>query len=369
MFGKTEKKNQSLPDVKITKMPDDFYAGTNPIIKFQTVEKVIKSPQIEKSILSSADKILLDKKTAMGAGNKLHPINLFANWKFLIVAGLGILIIGGSIIGFYYWWQYRKAMPVPQEPVQPVVTEPIVQSIVPEITSTSTAISEPIPTTIPVVSTEVKLDIPSSLLGNSIDTDQDDITDIAEGLFDTDPSVPDTDDDKFPDGHEVFYLYNPAGKEPMKLIDSGLVNVYANPAFLYKIFYPKSWVVGNVDINYKDVLFSTLSGENIEVRVMDMNPGETFNDWFSRNANNEQLADYLPFESVFKQAGFARKDNLVYFFPKGNQVFAVLYHTTDSSVVNYRIVIKMLARSFQFGNSTDLPIRPVEESSSSSVSL
>jgi hypothetical protein len=79
------------------------------------------------------------------------------------------------------------------------------------------------------------------------------------------------------------------------------------------------------------------------------------------------LADYLPFESVFKETGFARKDNLVYFFPKGNQVFAILYHTTDSNVVNYHMVIKMLARSFQFGSATEVPARTVEESATTTL--
>ncbi|MFA6547785.1 MAG: hypothetical protein WCT11_02430 [Candidatus Magasanikbacteria bacterium] len=365
MFGKPEQKKQTLPDVKITKMPDDFYAGTNPIVKFKNVEKVIKQTQTVKSVLSSADKKLLDQKTSTGAGNKLHPINLFTNWKFLIVAGLGILIVGVAIISFYYWWQYRKT--VTPEPIQPVVTEPVVTPPAEqEISPTSTVEPEPV-ATLPTVSTEVKLDFPSFLLGDSVDTDKDDITDVAEELFGTDPAIPDSDNDKFTDGHEVFYLYNPAGKEPMSLVGSGLVNVYANPVFLYKIYYPKSWAVGIVDVGNKDVLFSTLTGENIEVRAMDMNAGESFNDWFARNASGEQLADYLPFESVFKETGFARKDNLVYFFPKGNQVFAILYHTTDSNVVNYHMVIKMLARSFQFGSATEVPARTVEESATTTL--
>ncbi len=359
MFGKPEQKKEILTDVKVTKIPDDFYAGSNPIIKFKDVEKKIKPPKTNKAVLSSADKKLLDKKTAVGAGNKLHPINLFTSWKFLVIAGIGILAVGGALVGFYFWWQYRKTLPPAQVPAKPEVTEPV--AVVPEVIPTTS--TETIPAVVePIVSAEAKLDFPSPLLGDSIDTDQDDITDIAEPLFGTDPAVPDSDGDKFTDGHEVFYLYNPAGKEPLKLVDSNLVNTYTNPAFSYKLYTPKTWAVGNVDLSYKDVLFSTLTGENVDVRVMDMNVGETFDSWFANNAQGEQLADYLPFESVFGETGFARKDNLVYFFPKGNQVYAILYHTTDSSVVNYRIVIKMMARSFQFGNSTEVPARPVEES-------
>lgn len=359
MFGKSEKKKQTLPNVKVTKMPDDFYGGANPIIKFQTVEKLIKPAKITTPVLSSADKKLLDKKTVVGAGNKLHPINLITNWKFLIFSSIVILMVGGAVAGFYFWWQYRKTLPTTQQPVQPIVTEPInTQSSSPEVIPTAPVVTE---TILPTVATEVKLDFPASFLGDSMDTDKDEISNTAEDLFGTDPALSDSDGDKFTDGHEVYYLYNPSGKEPLKLIDSGLVNTYTNPAFLYKIFYPKSWAVGNVDISYRDILFSTFTGENIEISVSEMVAGETFNDWFARNAKGELLADYTPFESIFKETGFARKDSLVYFFQKGNQIFSILYHTTDSTVINYRMVIKMLARSFQFGDATDIPTRPIEE--------
>ncbi|MFA6424240.1 MAG: hypothetical protein WCV83_02910 [Candidatus Magasanikbacteria bacterium] len=362
MFGKSEQKKQVLPDIKITKIPDDFYAGMNPIIKFKTSENESKPVQAGKPVLSLTDKKNLDKKTAVGAGNKLHLINLISNWKFLIIAGLAVLVVCGLIGGLYYWWQYNKTLSVAPEPVQPVITEPInITPVVSETISTSTVEPEPVVTALSVQN-GIRLEFPSLLLGSNLDTDSDDITDIAEELYSTDPAVSDTDGDKFPDGHEIYYLYNPAGKEPMKLIDSGLVDLYTNPIFLYKLYYPKTWAVGNVDTSYKDILFSTITGENIEVKVMDVNPGETFDSWFANNAMGEQLADYLPFDSVFKETGFVRKDNLVYFFPKGNQVFVVLYHTTDSNVTNYQIVIKMMARSFQFGNSTDIPVRPVEES-------
>ena len=38
---------------------------------------------------------------------------------------------------------------------------------------------------------------------------------------------------------------------------------------------------------------------------------------------------------------------LVYYFFDNNHVYVMLYHTTDSSVVNYRSVMVMMARSFK----------------------
>ncbi|EKD43235.1 MAG: hypothetical protein ACD_72C00399G0002, partial [uncultured bacterium] len=112
MFGKKTDKNLKLPDIKINKMPDDFYAGTNPIVKFKEVAQKDDKSKTVSSVLSSADKKTFDKQTSVGAGQKLHPINLFANWKFLLLIGLIILVLGSLISGGYYYWQYRKTQPI-----------------------------------------------------------------------------------------------------------------------------------------------------------------------------------------------------------------------------------------------------------------
>jgi len=137
--------------------------------------------------------------------------------------------------------------------------------------------------------------------------------------------------------------------------------VYNNPNFLYELYYPKSWAIGKVDSLSQDVLFSTITGENIEVRAFDLSAGDSFESWFATHAGSEQLSDYTPFSSVFKESGWSRKDGLVYFILKNNKIFGIFYHTTDSNIVNYKIVITMMARSFQFGNSTDLQTRVIEE--------
>jgi hypothetical protein len=360
MFGKKEEKKPSSPDIKVTKMPDDFYAGVNPVVKFQVVEKIITPTQVDKPILPMADKNLLDKQTAVGAGNKLHPINLLANWKFLLIAGGIILLIGSGGTGAYYYWQYKKSAAVAVTPQLPVIVEP--EIVLPEVVEPTTTTVAEIPFIVsPTLNNEVKIDFPSILLGESSDTDKDAISDMAEELFGTDPSLPDTDNDKYPDGHEVFYLYNPNGKEPMKIIDADTVKVYINPTFLYKLYYPKNWAVGNIDPLYKDVLFSTITGENIEVRVFDLNSGDSFENWFAVHANSQQLSDYVPFTSVFKEIGYSRKDDLVYFFPKDDKIFGIFYHTTDSNIINYKIVAKLIARSFQFGNITEIQPRITEE--------
>ena len=358
MFGK-KKEKEFLPEVNLAKIPDDFYGGNNPVIKFKTTESTPEKPVVKAPVLSATEKKIFDKKTVVGAGQKLHPINLLTNWKFLILLFFVLLALVALGLGGYYYWQYRKSQPVPL-PSQPIVT-----TVVPEPIPSAPVVPTPAPVVVPPVTapslSEAPLDTPSTLLGDSKDTDSDGLTDVAEELFTTDPTLPDTDGDKYSDSSEIYHLYNPIGKEPMKLIDSGLVSIYTNPVFGYKLYYPKSWAVGSVDSGYKDVLFSTFTGENIEVRVFDRQPNESFLSWFERNASKESYGDYVAVTSVFKQSGYGRKDNLVYFFPTDQYVFAIIYHTGTSSVVNYRIVSEMFEQSFQLGNLTDIPGRIVEE--------
>ncbi|MBI5221635.1 MAG: hypothetical protein HY979_02425 [Candidatus Magasanikbacteria bacterium] len=359
MFGK-KPPIELLPEVNLNKIPDDFYGGNNPVVKFKTVETIVAPKEIKPVVLSNVEKKLLDKQTAIGAGQKMHPVNLMANSKFLFFTFLVIIALVSVLGGSYYFWQYQKTkkVSVPVPPVVANIAPPETPKIIVEPASTALP---PTPTSTPPSLGEAPLDFPSTLLGDSVDTDKDGITDVAEELFTTDATIPDTDGDGYTDGSEVYHLYNPVGKEPLKLVDSGLISIYNNPVFGYELYYPKSWAVGNVDSGYKDILFSTITGENIEVKVLDKNVGENFANWFARLAPTESFADYTPVESVFKQSGFGRKDNLVYFFPTDNQVFAIIYRTNNSNVVNYRIVNQLLMRSFQFGNSKEIPPRILEE--------
>lgn len=361
MFGKKEEQ-EVLPDIKITKIPDDFYAGKNPVIKFKDVEKIVDLEP--RSVLATSDKKTLDKQTMVGANNNLHPINLFANGKFLLISSLVIVFIGGAAGGIYYWWQIKKSTTVAN------VSKPIINNIQEPIVAPVEQIAPPTQTPVLPIETNTvypQLDFPSILVGISQDMDKDEVSDVAEDVFKTDPAVFDTDNDKFPDGHEIFYLYNPSGKEPMKIMDSGLVLKYTNPAFSYQVYYPKDWAVGVVDTSYKQILFSTLNGENVEVSVVDLPAGDTFDSWFGKVAKSEKLENYVPFESVYKIKGIVRNDNLVYFFVKDNKVYSIILRPTNTNVLDYKIVVKMMARSFQFGNSSDVPVRAVEENMSNQI--
>lgn len=363
MFGIKKKTTSSsdLPDnqaetISVQTIPADFYGGVNPVVKFKRVEKEVALESKPK--LTAPEKKLFEKAAAAGSGVPLHPVNLLTNKKYALIFGASLFALITAGVGVYYYLQLRQkpktALP---SPPQITVASPTIE---PPVVAETTTMPIEVATTTEIASSlaEALIEFPSSLLGDSPDLDKDNLTDAAEELFGSDPSKPDTDEDSYNDGHEVFYLYNPSGKEPEKVIDSGRVNDYVNPIFGYKVFYPSSWAVGNVDEGYRDVLFSAITGENIELRVFDRLPNQTFADWFAQRAPNEQYQNLADWQTKFMEKGKNRVDNLVYYFMDDNHIYAMIYHTTDSNAVNYRSAMVMMARSFRTPGFAPLEIAP-----------
>lgn len=333
-------------------MPSEFYGGINPVIKFKKVEKeIILNPPALSNKIKPTEKAMLDRATAAGAGQKFHPANLLASRKALIIGGVGLFIVFLGGAGVYYWQTSRPRTATP--PRAPVAVAPPLQEAPIETPSATTTIETPLPEitppapVVPPSLSPATLEFPSKLLGDGVDLDSDGLTDASEQVFGSDPSLPDTDSDSYADGEEIFYLYDPAVMAPARLISGNSVVEFNNPFFSYQIYYPKNWALGNIDPEYRDVLFSAINGENIELKVFDMAAGESFEDWFTKMAPGEILGDLVDFESYFGIKGKARSDRLVYYFTNAGRVYVLVYHTLGAGPVEYRSVINTMARSFR----------------------
>lgn len=327
---------RELPLVVFT-IPQEFYGGSNPVIKFKDVEKKIEVKKTTKPVSTQSI-----SKT----------ISLFENRKFLFgsAALLFIFFLGGS--GFYYWKNFNNQNPTITKPVNNYVVIPTTSLNNNLATSTTSSVEVVIlPDDIPTTTKNAYLELPSMFLQESADLDKDGISDDSEEVFNSDPGTTDTDEDGYPDGLEIFHLYSPNGYAPTRLSSSGLIKEFINPKFGYKIYYPANWAFGNVDTEYRDVLISTISGDNIEIRVFDRGSNQSFEDWFGENAKGEKLEDLQPFTTAFKDSGKERKDKLVYYFMDSERTYSIAYHTTESVEVKYKTVINMVARSFRFSNS------------------
>jgi len=371
MFGKkSNAPEEKLGGVNIQTIPADFYGGVDPVVKFKEVSKEIQSGDAPAGGLSSKERQILNSVRVAGSGNRLHPINLFNNRKFLIIGAVVLFVVFAAGATWYYWPDVSNNNQTPA--ISPAVSlqtppEPTVESLATEETFAPTTTPEPelAPT---VESAEevasrvsAEMEFPSKFSGDSSDLDNDGLTDKEEEVFGTDPGVPDTDGDNYMDGLEVKNLYNPTGFKPVKILDSGMVADYTDTYFGYSVYYPRDWTVGDVGKDLRDLLFTAPTGEFVEIRVFDKAPNQSFGDWFTENAVGQSFGDLKDFGNRFKVNSHQRTDRLVYFFENSNRVYALVYHESEPDVINYRNVLEMMAQSWRFSATTEILQSPIVE--------
>ena len=376
MFGFFSKKKSAekpidsqMKDLTVYTIPKEFFAGADPVVHLEDDDKKIssqisKAKKTSKPTIGKDDRpvasIQIQTKIKPGRKNFSHS-SILLSTRILAITTVVLFLVFVVGVAQYYWEmlnaeQYARSKP---KTVAKTTTSTPTKPIVPVVTPTTTASTTPATTTEDVVPTSTPamaggvIEFPSILLGDSSDLDKDKITDAEEELFSTDPGKPDTDGDGYEDGTEIFYLYSPNGFAPTRMIGSGTAKEFTNPIFGYKVYFPSSWVEGSVDREYRDMLFSTITGENVEIRVFDKVAGQSFEDWFTSVAKGEQLSQLKEFQTVFKEKGRARGDNLVYYFEDEKKYYVIVYHITGSGAVNYRNIITMMARSFRTEGNKD----------------
>jgi len=351
-------------------MPEAFYGGLDPVVHYQTPVK--EKPAIKKPLRPEIEKKPsgkpLVKSQTKGGGHSL-------------ASGRGIKIIAGVIFFLIVvvaisWYYVRQALPaVPEtananidvnlsetgteEPIVPEITKEEEEKLVP-VTEEETVTSTP-----PSLVSPLVLSFPLKVFTNSADVDNDLLTDWEEEILGTDSGLWDSDGDGYYDGQEIYNLYNPKGFAPIKLIDSGLVAEYVNPRWQYRLYYPTAWQVGEVDTDKRQVLFSSLSGDYIEVMVFEKDSSLSFTDWFAQQTVGEQYSDLQPGMNRFQEPWQGRKDELVAYFPTAERILVLVYNSPeDGQPIAFRHLMQMMIQSFRPAKTlVELPpqvVMPVE---------
>jgi len=351
MFGKKKTKEKKKaedkePSIHIETIPELFYGGKDPLLYRPSSEVSEEQKKPGKSVRRA-------KKAAPGR----EPGKAGVFWKskaFLITSGSILLV---AIVGGISWYYIRQLSPaiVPAPPTAPAIEIPVAE---PEEAAEPLEVLAPTPTEeigieapeeepTPVSLAAQPLDFPPTILVDSVDLDADELTDMEEELFDTDSGIWDSDGDGYYDGQEVVNLYNPNGEAPVRLIDSGLIREYVNPTFQYRLYYPIAWEIGAVDPDARQVLLSGITGDFIEIRAIEKQPDESFEQWFARNAVGQKFLDLRALTNRFQEEGQKRKDNLVAYFVEETVVYVMLYHPGTTGTIPYRHVMAMAIQSFR----------------------
>lgn len=189
---------------------------------------------------------------------------------------------------------------------------------------------------------EIEVPLPSA-----IDTDQDDLTDVEEILFSTDPTKVDTDGDSYPDTLEIINLYNPTGFAPEKIEETNLVKIYDNQIYKYSIFYPSLWIARALDETEREILFTSATGEIFQV-VID----ENFNrlpllDWYLAESPETNPFELVDITTKSGLSGKKSPDGLTAYFSLGDKIYAISYSVGSKTEMNYKSTFEMIVKSFK----------------------
>lgn len=177
------------------------------------------------------------------------------------------------------------------------------------------------------------------------DTDSDGLTDIEESLYGTNPQLPDSDEDGFLDGNEVFHRYNPNGTAPGSLFESGLIRVFDDPAFSYTIFYPTVWNARAVGGEEEQVIFTATSGEIVQVIVSAKSADQTVTEWFMAQDGQVSEDELLAVETKEGLIGIMSPDRLTAYLDAGDRVYVVSYSVGTKPTVDYLQTFQMMLNS------------------------
>ncbi len=273
----------------------------------------------------------------------------------LILIIVGVVVVVSATV-FLVWWvvfppNTSTPTPVVEQPTTPVSEVPATP-VVDNTPVTPATPPSPIPAPTP---SDVPTPPPSDTLSyvKSPDSDGDDLTDVEEKLFNTDPQKPDTDADGFLDGAEVKFLYDPT-KAGAKLDTSSSVTLYKNSDFAYSLLYPSAWVVNSVDKGNKDVMFSSATGEFFNLTVQDNPEKLSALEWYTTvhkpNADTKSLQTmkYDTWTGVMSDDGLevymtANDDTGTVITP---YVYVLTYDMGGKKEMNFGAVFQMMIRSF-----------------------
>lgn len=311
-------------EVPIYVMPEKFF-GLEPGVKAPEAPKVI----IKEVIKEVPAKPILPKAPVKVSKKK---------WPYIVmgVAGL-ILLLGGTSVYVFRGQIFKKPAPTPPKVVAPV-------NVAPPVTPPVTPPPQITPTTTPEVPKEEEIAMPWK---SALDSDGDGLTDDEELTYGTDPNKPDTDGDGFLDGHEVFHLYNPNGKTPVRLLDTGSVRIYKNTKVGYEIYYPTPWDVRVVDAEKGQVIFMSPTGEFVQV-LTEENPKKLpIVNWYLEQSPGVAVGKLETFVTKSNLDGIKSPDRLNAYFSSNGLIYVISYNIGERVNVSFYRTFEMMLNSFK----------------------
>lgn len=179
-----------------------------------------------------------------------------------------------------------------------------------------------------------------------LDSDSDGLSDVEEGIFGTDQRVPDSDRDGFLDGNEVFHLYNPAAKAPVRLLDSGLVTALVSPAG-WSIYVPRGWTSTLDTPDGARATIRTGQGEIFRIAIQDNPNNATLSDWYIAGHAGAAASQLREFQTKGGLNGLLGPERTDAQFAWDGKILVVQYDLATRPFINYRTSYEMILNSLR----------------------
>ena len=181
----------------------------------------------------------------------------------------------------------------------------------------------------------------------AVDSDQDNLTDIEEALYGTQPDKRDTDGDSYIDGEEVANLYDPTISGNARLYNSQLVSTYVSGDYNYNIIYPAAWTAKDEG---QSVIFQDQNGEFIQVLITQNQHGfNNITEWYQANINPN--ISNLSNLTIDNQPAIRTADNMNAYFLLADNIYSLIYNIGLSTDPNFMTTFDMMLKSFRLMSS------------------
>lgn len=286
---------------------------------------------------------------------KILPVAPSGSKKlFFIIIGVVILLFAGG--GGWYWYRTTRASDTTDRGALTLSPGTVLPG-----KETAGTESDAVP---PVVTS------PESLAEHFLadrgfistrDSDADLLTDAEEALYGTDPELPDTDRDGWPDGWELVHLYDPAQGQAKRLTDNAQLTAFQNEDYGYALLYPKQWVVQSVDqSDSSEVVVTSETGEFLRITAEPYGDHAfgTLEEAYLRNKYPGGSTYTLhPLTNKFNVRGFETADGLTVFLEGKNTLYVMRYEPGLRTEINFKRTMAMFVAGFLVNEEVPPAIR------------
>jgi hypothetical protein len=183
-----------------------------------------------------------------------------------------------------------------------------------------------------------------SLPPGGLDSDSDGLSDIEEAALGTDAHAPDTDRDGFLDGNEVFHLYNPMAKAPVRLLDSGIVTSLSATAG-WSLYVPKGWTTSMEVTDGSKATLRTGQGEAFRISIEDNPQHLDITAWYLAQHPGVKADQLRTLETKGGLTGVLGPDRMDANIAWDGKVFVLKYDNGEKPFINFRTTYEMILNS------------------------